>query len=153
MNPSLYKTPVDLTTTVFEPWTVVSSMCVEPMYITYRHEIRNVFNLGVVCFVPGDRLKKPILTDALDKHTKVTNMMASQSSTWLLMTAPSDWTDLQVCKRLRARPECNSDRELLDLNSSYGVVTWHVRVNQVFDSAITFLRLEDKILGDIYGNV
>lgn len=153
MHSNFYKTPIDLTSTVFEPWTVVSSMCMEPMHITYRHEIRNLYNLGVVCFVPADKLKKPVSSIALDKHTKFTNMMASQSSTWLLMTAPSDWTDLQVCKQLRAQPESNQDRKLLDLNSSYGVATWQVRVNQVFDCAVTFVRLDDKNLPDLYSNI
>lgn len=147
-----FKTPINLASTVFEPWTMVSAMAVEPMYITYQREVYSLFNLGVVCFVPDENLSKPISTSAINNYTQVNNIMASPASSWMLMTAPLSWSDLDVCKKLRAKPLNNTDKELMSLNTSYGVVTWYVRVNQVFDCSITFLRLEPDNAKDLYDN-
>lgn len=145
-----FKTPIDLSSTVFEPWTVVSCMTVEPMYLTYKREVCNLFNLGIVCFVPEERLRSPLSTKVIDNYTKITNIMASQASSWTFMTAPVAWTDLDVCEKFRARPDSDTDRQLMSMNDSYGVVTWKVLVNDVFDCALTFLRLSDEDVSDLW---
>ena len=129
MSYPLLKTPIDLTSTVYEPWTVVNSMSVEPMNLTYKNETR-------------------ISTRLIDKVTEVTNMMASRASLWTLMSAPMEWTDLDACERLKAKPSNDVDRELMNLNTCMGVVTWYVRVNEVYDCAVTMVRLTD---GGVHG--
>lgn len=148
MSYPLLKTPIDLTSTVYEPWTVVNSMSVEPMNLTYKNEIHYLFNLGVIVFVEPSQLKTRISTRLIDKVTEVTNMMASRASLWTLMSAPMEWTDLEACERLKAKPSNDVDRELMNLNTCMGVVTWYVRVNEVYDCAVTMVRLTD---GGVHG--
>lgn len=117
-------------------------MTVEPMHLTYKNQVHYLFNLGVILFVEPEQLKAKVSTSLIDKLTETTNIMASRASLWSLMTAPLDWTDLEACQRLRAEPSNEVDRDLMDLNTCLGVVTWYVRVNEVYDCAVTTIRLK-----------
>lgn len=116
-------------------------MAVEPMLVSYKNQVHHLFNLGIIWFVEPEKLKEKVSSNLIDKVTQITNIMASRASTWSLMTAPKDWTDLEACQRLRAEPSNEVDRELMKLNTCIGVVTWYVRVNEVYDCAVTVVRL------------